>query len=285
MRKKIFACLSLFMMLNALCINAQRIETVSKEYSIIVRDNEAITFGEAKRKCIEMTKAEAIKEVFGEIIASDVVIKDSDYWENTVAMAKGTWLGDTESPVLDIVYKDGLLVFTAKVKGEAREITQATTDLKWEVKKEGINGKVPASTFDSGERFYVDFRSPADGYVAVYLTETGSDETSCLLPYPKDADGRFPIKANRDYTFFDKSTDELAPYYRFKTKRSQERVQLIIIYSPNPFTKCNDVSKGKLRPNSLSSSDFQKWLLKCLRMDSDMVVNKKWVDIINKEQQ
>lgn len=272
-------------MLNTLSINAQRIETVSKEYTYVVRDNDNITLGEAKRKCVELAKAEAIKETFGEFIASDVIIRDSDYWENTVAMAKGTWLGDTEPPVLDIVYKDGLLVFTAKVKGEAMEITQATTDLKWEIKKEGINGKIPSSVFDSGERFYVDFRSPADGYVAIYLTEAGSDETYCLLPYPKDADGRFPIKGGRDYVFFDENTDPSAPRYKFTTKRPQEDNQLIIIYSPNRFTKCNDVSKGKLRPNSLSSSYFQKWLLKCLRMDSDMVVNKKWVNIINKEQQ
>ena len=283
---KICAIIGLFFLLPSITSLAQtpREEIVSGEYTYVVRDNDNITFSEAKRKCIELAKATAIKEKYGELITSDFidsrVDKDGEssnsyYWENTVARAKGIWLGDTEGyPILDIEYKDGQLVFTAKVQGWARELTQVITDLKWSIMKEGINDRVEAEAFDSGERFYVNFRSPADGYVAIYLT-VGDDETSCLLPYPKDSDGRFAVKADRNYIFFDKTTDALARHYLLKTNRPQEDNQLIIIYSPNPFTKCNDVSKGGLHPNSLNTHDFQKWLLRCQRMDSDMVINKK----------
>ena len=283
-----------FALLLSLNANAQRTEKVSGEYTYPVRDNDNITLRDAKIKCIELAKAEAIKNVFGQLITIDVIdnhmndgeSEKSYYWENTVAMAKGRWLGDTEPPSLDIIYKDGQLVFTAKVQGIAREISQVTTDLKWEVQKEGLDGKVAASTFDSGENVYVEFRSPADGYVAVYLMED-DDKTWCLLPYPEDSDGRFPVKANRSYVFFDKNktTDPSAHQYVLKTKRPQEKNQFIIIYSTKPFTKCNDDSKDKLHPNSLNSHDFQKWLLKCQREDSEMVVNKKWVKIENKQLQ
>ncbi len=274
-------------------LNAQRIENVSGEYTYIVRDNDNITLGEAKRKCIEFAKAAAIKEVFGELITSDVIdtysntdgeSSSSYYWENTVAMAKGKWIGDTEEPVLDVNYKDGQLVFTAKVHGDVSEISQVTTELKWNIKKDGINDKTITDLFDSGDHFYVGFRSPADGYVAIYLT-VGDDETFCLLPYSKDSDGRFPVKANRDYEFFDKSADPSADQYLLKTKRIQEDNQLIIIYSPNRFTKCNDVSRDSRHPNSLTTHEFQRWLLKCQREDSDMVVNKKWIRINNKDKQ
>ena len=291
---KIHAFISIFFLSSITAVaQTPREEIVSAEYRYQVRDNENITFGDAKRKCIELAQAKAIKDKYGEIITSDFIdsrvnkdgeSSDSYYWENTVARAKGVWLGNSEGfPKFDVAYSDGFIVFTAKVQGLAREIVQSTIDLKWSIMKDGINDRVTAETFDSGERFYVNFRSPSDGYVAVYLLE-GDDVTSCLLPYSKDPDGRFPVKAGRDYVFFDKNTDTSATQYILKTKHEQENNQLIIIYSPHPFTKCNDKITVKNRPRSLNTSEFQRWLLGCQRMDNDMVVNKKWIKIDNKQQ-
>ena len=284
-KEKVFAIASLLLL--PLAAGAQRIAEVSGSYTYEMSENDDMTIKQAKLKCVELAKAAAIKAEFGELITSDVIDSNvetngesttSYFWENTVAMAKGDWLGYTVPPKLDIVYKDGSLFFTAEVKGKAREIIQSKIDLKWDIMKDGPGRKVAASAFESGERVYVNFRSPADGYVAVYLI-VGDDETSCLLPYHRDEDGRFPIKGGRTYQFFDKQADPSAVHYRLKTKHSQEDNQLVIIYSPHPFTKCNDITGDKLHPNSLSTHDFQKWLLRCQREDHDMVVNKKWVKI------
>lgn len=268
-------------------VTAQRTSVVSGNFTYVVTENDDITLSQAKRKCIELAKAAAIKGAFGELITSDVIDTNvetngestaSYFWENTVAMARGEWLGDLVPPVLDVVYTGDQLVFTARVRGEAREIIQSRTELKWEIMKDVGDVKKQSDAFDSGERIYVKFRSPADGYVAVYLM-VGDDETSCLLPYPKDTDGRFPVKGGHSYLFFDKNEDPTAYHYRLSTKRQQEDNQLVIIYSPNSFVKCNDKSGDKLHPNSLNTHDFQKWLLKCQRVDRDMVVNKKWIKI------
>lgn len=267
--------------------HAQRTENVHAEYIYEVGDNDNITLREAKRKCIELAKAQAIREVFGELVTSDVIdtnvetngeATSSFFWENTVAMAKGDWLGDTKVPEVDATYTDGKLVFRAKVWGKAREIIQAKPDLRWTIMRD-VNGKrEETKTFTSGERIYVNFRSPASGYIAIYLI-VGDDETSCLLPYKSDKTGRCAIKGGEKYTFFDKLTDERATHYRLSTQREQEDNQLVIIYSPNPFTKCNDITGDARHPNSLSTHDFQKWLLRCQRADRDMVVDKKWVNI------
>lgn len=275
-----------------LVTQAQREEEVSGSYTYVLSENDGITLKEAKHMCIELAKAAAIKEKFGELITSDVIDSNvetngesstSYYWENTVAMAKGDWLGDTEKPQLDIKYEDDKLIFTAEVKGRAREIIQSKIDLKWEIMKDGLTMRKKASIFESGERVYVNFRSPADGYVAIYLI-LGDDVTQCLLPYPKDTDGRFEVKAGREYMFFDKEEDLTAVPWKLTTKRRLENNQLVIIYSPNPFTKCNDKSVDKMHPNTLNTHDLQRWLLKCQREDRDMVVNKKWVKIYQKKQ-
>lgn len=275
-----------------LVTQAQREEEVSGSYTYVLSENDGITLKEAKHMCIELAKAAAIKEKFGELITSDVIDSNvetngestnSYYWENTVAMAKGDWLGDTEKPQLDIKYEDDKLIFTAEVKGRAREIIQSKIDLKWEIMKDGLTMRKKASIFESGERVYVNFRSPADGYLAIYLI-LGDDVTQCLLPYPKDTDGRFEVKAGRDYMFFDKEEDPKTMAWRLTTKRRLENNQLVIIYSPNPFTKCNDKSVDKMHPNTLNTHDLQRWLLKCQREDRDMVVNKKWVKIYQKKQ-
>lgn len=274
-----------------LFIWAQKVAKVSGTYSYAISENDDITFKEAKHKCIELAKAAAIKAEFGELITSDVIDTNvetngeeasSYYWENTVAMAKGEWLGDEESPKLNIEYKDGRIVFTAEVKGRAREIIQSKIDFKWDIMKDGASKKRSSLIFESGERVYVSFRSPANGYVAIYLIE-GDDETSCLLPDNRHVDGRFMVKGGRDYMFFDKEEDPKAPHYRLRTKRRVESFQLVIIYSPNPFTKCNDITGDKYHPNSLNTHDFQKWLLKCQREDRDMVVDKKWVKVYQKQ--
>ena len=275
-----------------LVTQAQREEEVSGSYTYVLSENDGITLKEAKHMCIELAKAAAIKEKFGELITSDVIDSNvetngesstSYYWENTVAMAKGDWLGDTEKPKLDIKYEDDKLIFTAEVKGRAREIIQSKIDLKWEIMKDGLTMRKKASVFESGERIFVNFRSPADGYVAIYLI-LGDDVTQCLLPYPKDTDGRFEVKAGREYMFFDKEEDLTAVPWKLSTKRRLENNQLVIIYSPNPFTKCNDKSVDKMHPNTLNTHDLQRWLLKCQREDRDMVVNKKWVKIYQKKQ-
>ena len=271
---------------------AQREEEVSGTYTFVVSENDDISLKEAKHKCIELAKATAIREKFGELITSDVIDSNvetngestnSYYWENTVAMAKGDWLGDTEKPRLDIKYEDDKLIFIAEVKGRAREIIQSKIDLKWEIMKDGLTMRKKTSVFESGERIFVNFRSPADGYVAIYLI-LGDDVTQCLLPYPKDTDGRFEVKAGREYMFFDKEEDLTAVPWKLSTKRRLENNQLVIIYSPNPFTKCNDKSVDKMHPNTLNTHDLQRWLLKCQRADRDMVVNKKWVKIYQKKQ-
>ena len=247
-------------------------------------ENDDITPAEARKRCIELAKANAIKAEFSELVTSDVIStysdNDSHFWENTIAKAKGIWLSDDREPVVTRSIIDDKVRFEAEVWGIAREIIQSQTQLKWRVFKKGEN---ETEDFLQGERVFVSFTAPAKGYVAIYLSTgvEGDDKTYCLLPYPKDQDGRHEIMANRNYFFFDKEKDNdpNVLYYKLETEHEMENNQLVIIYSPTPFTKCIDNPGDKKTPRWLSTKDFQKWLLGLQRDDKDMVVNKKWVTI------
>ncbi|MBR1733147.1 MAG: hypothetical protein IJ729_05345, partial [Alloprevotella sp.] len=135
----------LLALLSPTLASAQKICEVTGRYVYTVSDNDDITLREAKRKCIELAKAEAIKSTFGEMVTSDVIDSRSTasgeeakayYWENTVAMARGDWVADTKAPALQLSCTDNVLVITAEVWGKAREIIQSKVDLKWDVLKD-----------------------------------------------------------------------------------------------------------------------------------------------------
>ena len=254
---------------------AQKEEKVHAIYTYSIGFDDNITLHDARLRSIELAKAEAIKAEFGELVTSDVIDTNGDYWENTVAKAKGHWLGDEKKTEVSVSVVDNRLLFKAEVWGWAREIAQAQTELQWKIL--GENGG-ETDEFQSRDHVYVTFRAPADGNVAIYLI-TGDDQTSCLLPYKHNPEGRHHITRNTDYVFFNSKKDVNALQYRLSTKQDVERNQLVIIYSPNPFTKCNEITGDEKHPNSLSTQDFQKWLLKCQREDKDMIVNKKWIKI------
>lgn len=266
--------------------SAQRTVKVTGKSQYIVTDNDNITLKEAKIRSIDHAKTEAMRNEFGTMVASDFLNFESSnndelsssYIMDTSSSVRGEWLGDDQEPVITIETSGDNIIFTAEVWGTAREIIRANTELKWDIKKD-VNGKrVGSDTFDSGERFFLDFKSPMDGYVAIYLI-TGDDETACLLPYRRDTSGRFSVKGGKEYTFFDKAIDPTATYYKLSTDQIQEMNQLVVVFSPNPFTKDVEVSSDSRKPNHIGQKDFAKWLLKNQRADKDMVVNRKWVTI------
>ena len=256
-----------------------------------VGENENITLSEAKHRCIELAKSEAIKAVFNELITSSTIDdyretngneSRSIFWQNTVALAKGDWLYDTQPPIISVSYSNTSkqLLFKAKVWGKAREIIQSKLDLDWKVLTGKEKDLRETDDFRNGDRIYVKFHSPAaDGHIAIYLNNFSDDRTSCLLPYRNNSTGKHSIKRNKDYLLFDKKTNIDADEYKLTTPHDIEDNELVIIYSPNPFIKCTDITGDEKHPDWLSTHDFQKWLLKCQRADKDMVVEKKRIRI------
>lgn len=271
-------------------VSAQRIAKVSGKASVTLTDNDGMSLMEAKSRCVERARAEAIRNEFGDLITSATITTDieqggevaSFIYDNATQKARGNWLSDTREPIIDVVYADGKLTFTAQVWGEAREIVQATPQFKWKILCGGTTDAYATTRFNNRDRLCISFQAPADGYVAIYLIE-GTDEVSCLLPWASIASGQFRVKGNQRYVFFDKSSDPDAPHYLLTTKKHIERNQIVVIYSPNPFTKSVDTQHDSRHANTLSSLDYQRWLLHNQRIDASMTIDTDWVTIINED--
>ena len=206
MRKYIRILVSLAFVVP-LPIQAQRTAKVEGEYTFVVGENDNITLFEAKRRTIELAKNEAIKQEFGTVVTSDFIGSSAETdgkqvgsfsMESTGMSVKGEWLADRQPAEVKVEYIDGKLYFTAHVWGEAREIVKSKTDIRWILQCDGPNGREATTRFVNGQRFYIDFQSPTDGYLAVYMIE-GNGDVSCLLPYPKSNTG---CKAGAVFTVF-----------------------------------------------------------------------------------
>lgn len=278
----------LFLLLCPLSLWGQKIKTISGEYTYYADPNMSVK--EETMAAIENARLQAIAREFGTLLTQntqqqDMVTNDreSNFFMQLNSMeVKGEWIRDVDEPkTTSEILSDGTLAIKAKVKIEARAISNAATDFDVKVLRNGTDLRFVDTNFKKDDELYLYLKTPVDGYVAVYLI----DETPtayCLLPYGNDDDGQQPVKRNKENVFF---SPDMAPECdrnmvdELKMTCSDELIelnQLYVIFSPNPFTKAIDnkggelVSDELLLPCQLSYKDFSKWLGKQRARDPQM---------------
>lgn len=268
---------------------AQRECRVSGEYTYYAPLN--VSPDDAIAIAVEKAKIQALADAFGTLIdmhSTNVIQNDngksnSSFLSLGESSVKGEWIGDTREPVTDVVIEEGFLMASAKVWGMAREIVSAPIEISANLLKQA-NGQYDEDQFHHGDNVYLSFKSPTKGYLAVYLMD-GKGDAYCLLPYAGDDDGQFSVKANKSYILFSEEHAEKGEdcdeYNMTCEKETPEQNLVYIVFSPNKFTKANDEESHKvvdvngekeLLPRFLSYNDFQKWLMRCRRLDKDMQV-------------
>lgn len=287
-------------------IDAQKVVSVNGKYTVTLDDNENVTIRQAKIMAIDGAKADAMEAAFGTLVTKDEASSNrmingqesSIFMIENRASAAGDWLGDERDPQVTMTTDGEHIFINAEVWGKAREILRGTTNIKWQVLKNIADNrsltadtraglqKIETTSFNSGEAMYVKFYTPIDGYLAIYMVDD-EGTTSCLLPYPKDTAPSVRVKRGDDPMFFKgkvASGDPKAIIIEMTTHKLHEYDQLYIIFSPNPFTKCKaDKITTHSHMPTLDEKEFREWLLKQQRADKDMVVDRKWIEIIGKE--
>ncbi len=279
----------LLFVLNLLVVSAQRIKTVETEYTYCAPPN--LSPLEARNEAISRSKTEAIAKTFGFIVTSnnfmgmDNIDGQSHTSFSTLSESevKGEWLRDLEAPkvVKMTPMEDMTLCITVHVKGEAREIVSSSVDCKAKMLRNGVEDFFESDEFKEGDRFYMSFSSPVDGYLAVYMLDDDGNAWR-LLPYANSSDPSFRIEHGREYVLF--SERHGGEGIEVTCEKEIEFNHIYTLFSPNKFTRPldNGIStkdNGLILPPNLSLKDFQKWFVGIRKHDKELTVNRKTIKI------
>lgn len=290
MRKWFCVIIGLYITFGVNDVSAQDVKNIRGEYSHVMADNESKD--EAKKFAEEQARLVALANEFGtQIIQNNFTNIENvsgtskiNFKSHSESNVKGVWLGDIELPRFEEFYdpETQKMVIIAHVYGKACEIETVDYDLEIRTLCNGVEDRNESTIFNSGDQMFLSFRSPVNGYLAVYLVDE-DDCVSCMLPYESVEDGKIAIKAKNEYVFFSKNHVE-SPLQRFQvtplkllTKKEEEINWLYVMFSTMPFVKANDnkteSDDGSILLRSLSLEHFRKWFIKNRTRDKNMQVS------------
>ena len=272
-------------------VHAQKTEKVTATYTYYAPEN--VTLEEAKRTALDRAKLSAIADAFGTLVtqSNSTVMTNENGKSNSRFLSlggsevKGEWIETIKDPIYNIRYEGDMLVISVEVVGRIREIVNASIDVTVKILRNGTEEKFESSEFRSGDDMYLYFKSPIDGYLTVYLLDETTQEVYCLLPYKASGEGAYRIEHDRPYILFSAKNEPTNPSivdeYTMTCSRDTEFNDIYIIFSPNAFAKANsNETDEEVLPRQLVYEEFQKWLVKLKKIDSQASINRKEINII-----
>jgi len=302
MKKNYFSCLFLIILgvLPASLLGQKIVKTRGESGPVRIESN--MTEQDARQIALEKAKIDAIEDVFGAYVEqeTDITIEDGKTSFHIIGgtKVKGYWIETfngfpkyterTETVKSD--YEDGFVNWIeCVIEGKAKEVTPLA-QIDYEILNlPDVLGRT--DEFESGESFYLFFKSPVDGYLSVFL-EAG-ETVYRLLPYSEmDIENRSAVRIKEDmeYVFFsgdrehDYFKDSRVDEYELFTYLEMEYNYVHIVFSTESYKKPlldheQDVFEYKdkyLLPKSCDKQDFEKWLAgNRATMDSFQEIRKK----------
>lgn len=290
MRRLLLLC----MILSCVTLFAQKVKTVSAEYTFYAP--ETMNIVEAKRIALDRAKIYAIEEAFGSIVSQTNASaisnfngeSDTKFFSLGGSDVKGEWIETIGEPQYgDIYYQDNLLVVPCSVKGKIREITSSQIEFIAKPLRNGTDQKYEAYNFKEGDDLFLYFKSPVDGYLSVFLVDEASQTVYCALPYRNSDGNPKEVEADTEYILFSKTHSDpnekrYIDEYVMTANDELEYNDFYILFSPEPFTKATmDSDFGGKLPKTTNWHDFQKWLAKT-RIKNQNISLSKIIIIVQK---
>lgn len=266
--------------ITSYCAYAQKTITVKGEYLYQLPEN--VSLEEGKRVALERAKIQALADAFGTVVSqrNSTVVENSngqssvDFLSLGGSDVRGEWIETVGEPLFQIFSENGMLAIKVEIKGKAREIKNADVSLEAHLLRNGTTLKYESTEFRSGDDMYLYFKSPVNGFLAVYLLDQVTQEVYCLLPYRSSDSPSYRIEHDKPYIFFSSQLSEDNPTevdeYTLTCSKSQEQNTIYILFSPNAFTKANTLDVAETLPRQLAFVEFQKWVGKCRTKDVGM---------------
>ncbi len=270
--------------LLSLCLQAQKMKNVHGEYVYHAPEN--VTLEDAKRTALERAKIQALADAFGTLVSqsnSTIVrnidgVSSSDFLSLGGSEVKGEWIETVGEPEFDISFAEGMLIVRVSVTGRAREIVSSKIDFEAKLLRNGTEPKFESSEFRNGDDLYLYFKSPVDGYLAVYLLDETTMQVYCLLPYRNSGEGSVKVKHDVPYVFFstEKANDNKAEVdeYVMTCENDVEQNTIYIIFSENSIVKASTFLSENILPRNLSYGKFSEWLVDNRMSDKSLKVKE-----------
>lgn len=285
----------LFIIVSLCCLNTVyggKTQRIKAEYTYHAPEN--VSVEQARQTAYKRAVIQGLADTFGQIFTQRNIIhtenKDgessTDGFFLSESDVRGKWLRDISAPVYSKpIFENNQMIITAKVEFEGQEISGPDVDFEAKILNKGTDDSYESNSFKNGDDLYLSFRTPRDGYLAVYLVE--GKQAYCLLPYRNQTDGICQVKANKRYVFFSQAEGNGADVdeYVMYTEREKENNTIYVIFSPNEFSKALDTESNRKidmegidgLPRELPFEKLEKWLSKNQGRDNKMSV--KPIDI------
>lgn len=277
-----------FSLLSFSSLFAQKVVTVEGTYLYMVP--ETVSLKEAKEKALYSAQVQAMADKFGTVISRrSLYVSDSqqdNFYVEGDGTVKGEWIETIGAPVYECGFHNDELYVRCTVKGKARELNVAKVELEIELLRNGFVDEMSSTDFKSGDKIYMKFQSPVDGYVAVYLHDKANDEVMSLLPYKRDHISALKINADEGYIFFSKrhnSSGLNVQEYVLGCESDIDVNTLYVVFSTSEFSKPSlAAEEGRTALNHLDFEKFNAWIAKSQTYDSNMQVEKFVISISKK---
>lgn len=260
-----------------ICSAWAKTKTVEGNYTFYIP--ETMSPAQAEEEAIRRAKIDALNKAFGSsVVGSNVSILTQDeerFYSNGFDLVRGEWIETIGQPEITKSLEGGDYVLTVKIRGKAREKKTADVDISAKILRNGLTQNCEDREFKSGDKMYLYFLSPIDGYLSVYQHDPVDDMVYCLLPYRRDGGGSVEVQHDKEYIFFSKAASEnprIVDEYRLGCSEDGDVNTIYILFSPNKFSKSSTVVSGKTAPGSISFREFEVWRAKSQAQDASMQV-------------
>lgn len=249
-------------------------------------------------KVEELAKINAIENAFNTYVEQEanvtVISGKSDFRIIGTTKVKGEWIETLEKKLSEDTReevgqygKEKTIWITCTIKGRIKEATPKASVEFTTLSCPKLNCR--STTFVSGEQLYLQFKSPLDGYLSIFIDD--GNTVNRLLPYSSSENSSsVKVKADKNYIFFAKnddnpefgSPDEVELY----TLKYKEYNTLYIIFSEvNYFKPILNKEKfadnGYLLPKSLIKTRFEEWISKNRATLADFLDRTVDIEIIS----
>lgn len=237
--------------------------------------SKSISLEEGEARAVENAVIMALADKFGTNVTSQSLMEMSNDYDRFMQLSqlavKGKLVKHIKQPkVSEPVFKDNLISVDVTVCFYAQPIEHAPIEFKAIPLRNGTEDVYEAQNYIAGDRFYMSFTTPKNGYVAVFFDD--GKNVTCMLPYVANDNSPFYAKKNKRYLFFTDDNDT----YNFVCGAEPEINYLHVVYSPNKFINGDLV-------RDMSSKDLQKWLGNRRSYDEELEVESIMIRVTPKE--